>query len=100
MKRVIDEETWMGLGEWLGVRSVTSNSVWKTVGEDYDGVERMKVPGGHLYRSRVSSGGPDFSVTSVALAFVPDASETTSKKKAVRDEFGRAPHSKQRRLLS
>ena len=47
-------------------------SQWIPVGEDSDGVERMKVRGGQLYRTLVTSGGEQLLVTSVAMVFVPD----------------------------
>jgi hypothetical protein len=77
----VGEEVWIG-SECLGVCSMTCESVWKVVGEDYDGIEKMKVPGGWLYRTRVTSGGQELSITSVALAFVPRVPEPASKKKA------------------
>jgi hypothetical protein len=57
-------------------------SRWKPVGDDTDDIEKMKVVGGWLFRTRVTSGGEQLLVTSVAMAFVPDP--TPPKKETVR----------------
>jgi hypothetical protein len=60
-----------------------SEGEWQTVGEEDDDTERMKVSGGWLYRTRVSSGGQEFMFTSVAMTFVPHVPEPDSKGKMV-----------------
>ena len=73
-------EMWIG-GEHLGVY-MSHDSKWKSVDDD-SGTERMRVPGGWLYARRVTSGGQELSITSVAMTFVPDVPEPELKKKVV-----------------
>ncbi len=70
------DEVWIG-EEWLGV-CMDYESKWKPVGDDTDGTERMKVPGGWLYRTLVISTGQ-----TTALAFVPDSPRLKPAKKLV-----------------
>jgi hypothetical protein len=77
------DEVWVG-PEWLGVAMDEVNSRWQTVGEDFDHIEKLKVAGGYIFRSRITSGGQEHPVTAaVALCFVPSVPdpEPTKKKK-------------------
>jgi hypothetical protein len=67
----VGDEVWVG-PEWLGEVGV-NKTVWRTVGEDTEGTERMRVPGGWIYRASNIATGQTF-----AMVFVPDA-----KKKVV-----------------
>jgi hypothetical protein len=72
------DEVWIG-DEHLGVLMGDANK-WQRINDDTD---RLRVPGGFLYRACATGGGQDLLVTSVALAFVPDASDPTPKKRLV-----------------
>lgn len=47
---------------------------WKSVGDEDGDTDRMKIPGGKLYRTRVC--GNDSDVVAVAMVFVPDPERT------------------------
>lgn len=73
------DEVWVG-EESLGVCGMEVKPIWIAVGEGVDGIEKMKVPGGWLYRTRVISGPPELLLISVALAFVPSVPQPATKK--------------------
>jgi hypothetical protein len=75
MTQIIRAETWIG-GETLGTEIHEHFSKWKPVGDESDGLEWMPVRGGRLYRARWG--------TALALAFVPDVPQPTTKKKTKR----------------